>query len=210
MESLSSLTPIVIPLLIVSLGSLIQSIAGIGILALGTPLLALLGTPFNEIIWTLWPSALAISMAQNWGQSSSIPKKFVLLAVFPGLLIGIILIENGFSFFLSKVLMTLALAVAVLQRIFSTRQKPRSLSKSQWLTAMFFTSVLQGLSNLGGPILTLLASRFSRKTETRAFIAFHYMIFGWVQLGTLLAMGKEPPKGGLIHLTLLPGLALGV
>ena len=79
--------------IVIIIFSIVQSIFGVGLLLFGTPTLLLLGFGFEQSLWMLLPSSVAISSYQIVGKHSLIKsKKEIYQYTLPLLIIGIVVV----------------------------------------------------------------------------------------------------------------------
>lgn len=201
--------PLLVVILTVVFASLIQSIFGVGLLLLGTPVLLITGFSFPETLTTLLPGSLAISLLQLKEDPESVSKltgKFLLWCV-PPLIVSLILVLVLDLEIEIEIMMTALLTFVIVLRLI-----PRS---RQWLTRAFrkatepwlaLTGAVHGFTNLGGGLLIIYASSTTtRKLTARSTVALGYTIFAVAQL-CLLAIFSPSSFGfiSLISLILSP------
>ncbi len=176
---------------IVAVLAVVQSLFGVGLLVFGTPTLLLLGYSFADALAILLPASVTISLLQVWksgGQDVAFVRSFTGWCLVPLAvsLAAILLLDlhatlNIFVAILLTVFVTLRLCQGVNEHAREwVAQHPR-----RWLLLM---GAVHGVSNLGGALLLIFAaSRFRRKEDIRALVAFCYACFAAMQL-TILAV----------------------
>lgn len=160
-----------------------QSIFGIGLLLLGTPSFILLGYSYFEVLNILLPYSIIISFLQIIVSKNN--NYFFLKNIFffslPPLILGLIItsyIEKDFDY---KYFIAFFLILTSLINLM--KLKTNKIIFKNLKLSLFFLGVIHGLSNLGGGILSIIASSISKnKTEIRFYIASGYLIFAIVQL----------------------------
>jgi uncharacterized membrane protein YfcA len=181
-----------IVLFVIAALSVVQSLFGVGLLVFGTPTFLLLGYSFGETLVILLPASLTISVLQvaaSHRQDPVFVRSFMLWCMLPlGLSLAALLL-SGLTANLSPVVAVL-LFVFVCLRSFpalqSTASRLVAAHQKPWLVAM---GVVHGLSNLGGGMLVIFAgSKFRRKEDVRALVAFCYSCFAAVQLLVLAVL----------------------
>tara|TARA_R110002072_G_scaffold534_8_gene4296 strand:+ start:50033 stop:50797 length:765 start_codon:yes stop_codon:yes gene_type:complete len=170
--------------------SIIQSVIGVGLLVFGTPTLMIMGYSFQETLSIVLPASICISFLQvlESSQSAKAFRKefniFCLPFVFLGLSLVLIMNEKiDLSIFVG-VMLIISGAIRISKRL------------SAWLSRFIlkFRKVYQvimgsihGLTNMGGGLLTLFSSSIhGNKDETRAGVAYGYLLMGLLQYGVLL------------------------
>lgn len=179
-------------ILVVAVLAAVQSIFGVGLLVFGTPTLLLVGYSFTDALAILLPASITISLLQvcnSGGQDAAVVRSVAVWCLVPlAVSLGAVLwLDLEVSL---NVLVAILLAVFVILRLFPALQDNARVWVARhdrtWLVAM---GVVHGVSNLGGALLLVFAaSRFRRKEDIRALIAFCYVCFGAVQLLVLAAV----------------------
>jgi uncharacterized membrane protein YfcA len=174
---------------VIAVLAVIQSLFGIGLLVFGTPTLLLLGYPYQEALAILLPASLAVSALQLTAVPKldrSFARQFGAWCLVP--LAGTLAVVSLLQF---KASLNLAVALA-LAAFVTLRTSPAleakatawlRLHQKPWLVLM---GVVHGMSNLGGSLLTILASGLhSDKDRIRSVIVHCYVSFALVQLTVL-------------------------
>ena len=174
---------LLIEVLFISLLSLIQSIFGVGLLLLGTPTFLLLGYNYFEVLNILLPYSILISVLQiifNKDKMLGFGLQILKYSI-PTLILGLIivnyLLENiNFLFFISFVLITFS--IINLMNLRKERFKIKNLN-----IALIMLGLVHGLSNLGGTLLSIIASNVNKdKFLIRNNIATGYFLFASFQI----------------------------
>jgi hypothetical protein len=175
-------------LLGVMFASILQSIFGVGVLLFGTPILLICGYSFPDILSTLLPISIGISLSQIIKDHRLIDFSFI-----RGILIYTIPFIVIFLFIALSSGKTLGLLIAVLLCLFALKNFYAPLNKAinkitrfekTWL---ILTGVVHGLTNLGGSLLTILVQQKGySKDRARVTIAAAYILFAMFQLITLV------------------------
>jgi len=179
----------------VVLFSLVQSLFGMGLLVFGTPTLLLLGFDFSESLATLLPASITISLLQfleDHFVEVQFARKFALWCL-PPLGLGLVaLIVFGADAPLELALGGILLAFASIRLIPQLSARVRDLVKKNSNVWMAIMGTVHGLSNLGGGVLSIVASaHYTDKFEIRRTIAFCYLCFAIVQILILLVLRPE-------------------
>lgn len=169
----------------------VQSIFGVGLLVFGTPTLLLAGFSFAETLATLLPASIVISALQV-RNGARIEKPFLVrlgfFCLIPLAVSLFLVLHFEFRSSLHLIVALLLLVFVVLRLTPGLEDRVKrfvSVNQSAWL---FATGVVHGLSNLGGGLLTILASSVHRdKSGARNLIAVCYLVFAAIQLAVLVA-----------------------
>ncbi len=170
-------------LLIISIFCFFQSVFGVGLLLLGTPTFLLMGYNFFEVLNILLPYSILISFLQissSKNKSFEFSKKIIQFSI-PFLIIGLASIEYlqnkiNFMFFISIVLIIFSII-----NIINLREEKFKIRNINF--ALIVLGVIHGLTNLGGTLLSILASNLNKdKNIIRYKIASGYFIFAIFQL----------------------------
>ena len=178
-------------LITVAVTSFIQSIFGVGILLLGTPLLMLQGYNFLQSVIVLLPISLLINLFQIFKDHSTIDLDFykkILIYTTPFIVIFLIFIN------MAKINMSILIGVILLlvaAKDFSIRaNKMVNLLVRYEKSYLIIMGIVHGLTNLGGSLLTVVVhAKDYEKRMIRATIAASYATFATFQIVTLLVSG---------------------
>jgi hypothetical protein len=178
----------------------VQSLFGVGVLFLGTPILMLLGLPFFEILGVLFPVSFSINLIQAiMGRSNiqwMIVKRFLSLSL-PMTVLGTVILQSLVHIAALPYIIALYLGLVSIGLYFNAF--PQTVKRwmnfeNPFLATMGF---LHGLTNLGGPLLSsFVVSKFPEKQQSRATVAVCYGLFVLVQFSTLLLSGAIIPLFG--------------
>jgi uncharacterized membrane protein YfcA len=174
--------------LLIMLLSVVQSLFGVGLLLFGTPFLLLLGHEYSEALLYLLPASAALSWAQvrdlkKVRLNGSYRKNFFLLCL-PALIAGMMLSARFDVKWEIRLLVTVMLLIAFLLRTSSSlRETLQGVMKKNLKSALTFMGLIHGLSNMGGSILTSLASGlYQDKEKVLAAVSFDYAFMASLQL----------------------------
>ncbi len=166
-----------------------QSLFGVGLLMLGTPLLLALGFDFIEVQNALLPASVFLSLLQCWDLrfegSTRASRRIVLLAALPALALGIFLSAQFSAGMYLRPLVTAMLGFGILLRLSGEgpRERIRCLFARFETPTLFLTGLVHGLSNMGGPLLvTLAAGRYRSPRAYLALVSFAYALMASTQL----------------------------
>jgi hypothetical protein len=162
--------------------SIVHSIFGIGLLAIGTPLLLLLNYDFLIILKILLPCSILISAFQIIkSKNISYKDRKLIYISLPYVLVGSIIIY----FLSSKINFKLAIGFTILVILFLKtffKKKINTLIKKKKITLISLTALFHGLTNTGGSLISLIFQDLKKKKyEIRACIAFTYFFYALIQ-----------------------------
>ena len=197
----------------------LQSIIGVGILVLGTPLLLILNYEFIEIMALLLPISILTSLFNylylkyhkknlKINLDRNIKKNFVILFI-PGIIIGLILTREFQNFINFKLLVSFVIILSLI-----TKWKLKDIINASPLFfkrfVLMLVGIIHGLTNSGGTLLTVFFTSLnnSKKDQSRYSITFYYLILVFVQyLVFLIVFKKEIFIEHLFHILLIITLA---
>ena len=198
-------------LITVAVTSFIQSIFGVGILLLGTPLLMLQGYNFLQSAIVLLPISLLINLLQIFKDHSAIDLDFykkILIYTTPFIVI--------FLIFINKAKINIGILIGVILLLVAAKDFSIRANKMVNLLVRYEKSyliimgIVHGLTNLGGSLLTVVVhAKDYEKRMIRATIAASYATFATFQIVTLLVSGFDIDiKLSMIVLSLTVGLTM--
>tara|TARA_B100000902_G_C27309959_1_gene917793 strand:+ start:1301 stop:2047 length:747 start_codon:yes stop_codon:yes gene_type:complete len=170
----------------------IQTIIGVGVLVLGTPIMLLLNHTLPEIIQILLPISILTSLinifyfnVSNKKNKFKISKetiKFFFCLCIPSIFIGTIILKNFYEFINFKIFVSFIIFLSLLIKLFS---KDNILVFSNFKKKIFLTTIglIHGLTNSGGSLLSIffLALNGNSKSETRYDTTFFYLFLAFFQ-----------------------------
>ena len=173
--------------IIVTFLALIQSIFGVGILLLGTPILLLLNMEFISVLYLLLPISLCVNLIQIVYDFKKINFKFYkefLLFSIPLVVLSLLLtIKLSFNINLLVGIFIILIAIKN-QSVFLNKYLNKLMKKEKYY--FIIMGFIHGGTNLGGSLLTpLVYSKFSDKSTIRVTVALSYATFAFVQILTL-------------------------
>lgn len=194
---------------IVAVLAVVQSIFGVGLLLFGTPVLLLLGMPFEQVLVTLLPCSIVVSLLQvatgGGPRFDAFDRKFLVWAV-PGVFAGAVVTLSFGSPPRIKLIVGIVLLLTAIIRIGPLSARMQRGIQGAVRPTMVTMGVVHGLSNLGGGILTVLVGAcFSDKSQVRRHIAFAYGAMAIMQLFVVVVTAR--PHADAVLLITLPLLA---
>ena len=184
MTILSPDSPLLLAMVVV-LAAAMQSLFGLGVLFLGTPLLLLLGYPMMSLLSLLLPISLSISLlqiAQGWKHVQwALVWKFVLFSL-PSVALGSFLLRSITVWSMLPVCIAAYLLFVAIGFYFNAFPKLVARWTRNQALYLFATGLLHGLTNLGGPLLSsFVVTKYPNKHQSRATIAMCYGLLVSVQ-----------------------------
>lgn len=161
---------------------IIQTIAGVGILVIGTPVLLFLNYEFIELLYILLPISILTSFAnilyfkyikkRKQLIDNNTKKQFFIITV-PSVFIGITfitLMEDTINFdYLVSSVIIISIILTYNKKLFNFNNLKTK------LIILHVTGVIHGLSNSGGTLLSLFIS--SNKNKNNSVYHIHYFYF---------------------------------
>ncbi len=203
--------PIVALIASVATLAVVQSLFGVGLLLFGTPVLLLLGLPYDGVLGYLLPCSIVVStlqVATSGGLTLEPIRRQFLVITMPAVLVttsAALIVGRPHQIRIVVGVMLLITAVIRLGRL---QKLLRRVVRRQRRPLMLGLGVVHGLSNLGGGILTVIvSSSFEDKVSIRRHIAFAYGSMAAIQLVVVL-LAAHPHLDARLML-LLPAIAGG-
>lgn len=186
--------------LIIFILTVVQSIIGIGILAIGTPLMLLMNYSLIDCLNLLLPFSIItsglnliimslendINKKKLYGIKSFFEKKILIYFFFicmPSLLCGLVLLKIFQSYINFKILVGMFIIFFLgFKLIYS--EKISEISNFQKKIIFFIIGIIHGSTNSGGSILSLFISSINKsfKKQSRFNITFFYFFLAAFQL----------------------------
>jgi uncharacterized membrane protein YfcA len=173
--------------IIIFLLSIIHSIFGIGLLAIGTPLLLILNYDFLIILKILLPCSILISAFQiiNTKNISFKDKKLIYMSL-PYVFIGAFVIYTFGTKINFKLTIGFSILIILFLKLFS-KKKTNLLIKKNKNILICCTGFFHGLTNTGGSLISLIFQDLKKnKYEVRGCIACTYFFYALIQYFLLI------------------------
>lgn len=182
---------IILILIIIIILSIFQTIAGVGILVLGTPILLLLGFQMVEIMTLLLPISMCNSLInlillnidkKNIKIDLKIRNYFFLICL-PGIAFGLFFLKK-YSSFINFNLIVCFVIWFIIFLTYINEKKNLNFVKNFKKTIILLTGFVHGVTNSGGSILSILITEiFSSKNVhyMRYQITFFYFFLALFQ-----------------------------
>jgi uncharacterized protein len=191
---------------------ILQSMAGVGILVLGTPLMLLINYDMINILGTLLPISILTSLLNflyfkfkkkkmNLKIDINI-KKYLFLACGPSIIIGLIILKMfdqyiNFNLFVSVIIIcSVFLIIKLKNEILYSNKKFK-------ISSLAFVGLIHGITNSGGALLSLFISALQKNkvNQSRYNTTFAYLFLALFQYLSFTIIFKA--QYGLIELKLL-------
>ena len=184
--------------------SIIQSIIGIGLLIIGTPILLAYDLEFFFVLQTLLPCSIIINVYQLLNaKKSKIPiffKKIFLVYCLPFAPLGLTLAYYFKEIINFKLLIGLLILILL---IFKRTYKIKKISNFKKKFIFTFIGLFHGLTNLGGTLLSIfLISINNKNNRIKTQLDFCYLFLASSQylFLTFFLNGKFEIKNGILML----------
>lgn len=172
---------------------ILQSIVGIGILVVGTPLLLLLNYEIIEIMSFLLPISILTSLLNfflikifnknkfTFYLDVNIKKYFFLFCL-PGIFLGIYVIKNFQNYFNFELLVASIILISLAIK-YKYENSIKNLSAFNSKIVLTLIGVIHGISNSGGTLLSLflISNVEDKKNQLRYKITFYYFFLALLQ-----------------------------
>ncbi len=179
-----------IEIIIIIVLSVFQSIFGVGLLIIGTPIFLQLGYDFFSVLNTLLPFSIIISFLQfitDKFDNFDFKRNFTFISV-PFLIASLSVLRYFYNEIDIIAIVALVMIVFSIINILVLKHYFRiKINKLLMKIFLVILGILHGFTNLGGSFLTLISSNISKdKVEIRSNISFGYLIFGIIQLSFVM------------------------
>lgn len=186
MEFINITSELIIIYIFVFLLSIIQSIAGVGILVLGTPLLLLFDYQILNIMKILLPvsitssvlNVLVIKFHFNFNFDFDFNFKFLkyfFLISLPGIFLGIIVLKKYSHLFNFDFLIAVIILISIFLKLKFSNFEYKNFKFEKFYT--FILGVVHGITNSGGTLLTILLLNNNEKNSNVSRFNIHFFYF---------------------------------
>lgn len=167
---------------IIFLLAIIHSIFGIGLLAVGTPLLLLLNYDFLIILKILLPCSILINALQITKAKNILSKDKKLIYIsLPYVFLGAFIIYFLNEKINFKIIISSSILIILFLKFF-IKSKINLLINKKKITLISLTGLIHGLTNSGGSLISLIFQDLKKnKYETQGCIAYTYLLYALVQ-----------------------------
>ena len=167
----------------------LQSIAGVGVLVIGTPMLLLFDYNIIEILSTLLPISIFTSLIaliffkfKKKEFTLNIDKEVKILfflVCLPFIFLGLYLLKSFENYINFNYLISLVIFGSLI--INNQKKYIFSLNKKVKIIYLSFIGIIHGISNSGGSLLSLFLSSYLNKNQSRYNITFFYFFLALFQ-----------------------------
>ena len=170
--------------------SVFQSIFGVGLLIIGTPIFLQLGYDFYSVLNIILPFSIIVSFLQfitDKSEDSIFKRDFFIISV-PSLMTSLVILKYFYGDLDIEKVVAFVMIIFSIVNILVLRQYLKLKTNRLLIKlSLVVLGLLHGLTNLGGSLLTLISSSISKeKIEIRGNISFGYLIFGVIQLSFIV------------------------
>jgi uncharacterized membrane protein YfcA len=180
----------------------LQTIVGVGVLVLGTPIFLLFNYNILEIMNLLLPISITTSLLNYIYLKTNKAKlkinldkeikKYFIIIFLPGIFLGLFLTKELINYINFKALVSIVIFISLLIK-WKFNYKINSLPLKFKNLILMLISVVHGLTNSGGTLLTIFFTSFdnNKKNQSRYSITFYYLILATVQYLVFLIIFKN-------------------
>lgn len=199
--------------------TIIQSIAGVGILVIGTPTLIILNIDLVNAINILLPLSIVVSFINLIVMNNNKEKKvffdknfkYFFLTCIPGIILGIYILKNYNQYFNFEYLISFIICISILLKL-KLKNQLLKVKKIKKKVIIFLIGIIHGITNSGGTLLSLFISSLSNNIKNiRKEITFFYFLLATFQYLIFLYYFKLTFsfKNFFILIPLIFGIILG-
>ena len=180
----------ILEIVIIIVLSVFQSIFGVGLLIIGTPIFLQLGYDFYSVLNIILPFSIIVSFLQfitDKSEDSIFKRDFFIISV-PSLMTSLVILKYFYGDLDIEKVVAFVMIIFSIVNILVLRQYLKLKTNRLLIKlSLVVLGLLHGLTNLGGSLLTLISSNISKeKIEIRSNISFGYLIFGIIQLSFIV------------------------
>ena len=178
---------------------LLQSMAGVGVLVLGTPMMLLMEYNMVYILSYLLPISILTSLGnflyfkiKKKKMKIKIDKdikKFLFLACFPTIIFGLFILKNFEQYINFNLLVSLIIFFSIFS-IINFKNIIFKFNKLFKIISLIFVGFIHGLTNSGGTLLSLVVSALHKNkiNQSRYNTTFAYLVLALFQYLSFLAI----------------------
>ena len=169
----------------------IQTIVGVGVLVIGTPVMLLANYNIIDILTILLPTSIMISLINTFyfnfkfkndfvKVEKNLKKKFFFICI-PSIFLGLVLLKKYEEFLNLNYLVSFVIVISIFLKF--KYEKVKKVSSRIINYIMFIIGVIHGLSNSGGSLLSLFLININNKNKllSRINITFFYLFLALFQ-----------------------------
>ena len=184
--------------------SSIQTIVGVGVLVIGTPILLLLDYSIVNILTILLPTSILISLINSiyfkvkYKKASitinkNLKKKFFFICI-PSIFLGLLFLKNFELILNFKLIVSSVILFSLYLKL--KFEKIKIISSKVVNSIMILIGVVHGISNSGGSLLSLFLIKLNNnnKISSRVNITFFYLFLALFQFLLFQILFNKIPK----------------
>lgn len=164
--------------------SIIQSVFGIGLLIIGTPLLLILNYDFFNSLNILLPCSILISILQiSNSRFIKITNKKIIFLSLPLIIFGIFIIFYYKLYINFKIFIGCGILCVLGIKFILNKDLTSHIIKKNKKIIFMFIGLFHGLTNAGGSLMSLYFQELIKKNKIKlqSYIAFSYFFFATTQ-----------------------------
>jgi len=180
--------------IVILLFSVIQSVIGVGVLLFGTPTLLLMGYSYHETLFLILPSSILISLLQSIKFSKLVMCiRYTFIYTLPAVFLGLLIVTIVYDEINIKYIVgAMLILVGFIKSIPIVRQHLKTFFHSNVVLYNVVMGGVHGVSNMGGGLLVVqMSTLYDKRDVVLANIAYTYLLFGIIQMITLLIFSQE-------------------
>jgi uncharacterized membrane protein YfcA len=174
--------------------SIIQSIFGIGLLVIGTPILLILNYDFFNVLSILLPCSILISILQiySYNTKNNINKDVIILSI-PLIILGTFIIFTYKLYINFKIFIGFGIFFVLSVKFFLKKNFIGILIKKNNEIIFMLIGLFHGLTNAGGTLISIYFQEILKKDKNllRLHIAFSYLVFASTQYILINILSNE-------------------
>jgi len=194
---------------------IIQSMIGIGVLVLGTPILLFLNYSLPDLLSVLLPISILTSLTnilvignfnfqnkknkrgfvENYIPADKSLKNMFYFICLPSVFIGLIILKSFGQHMNFKIIISFVIFSSLIIKL-TLENKITNISQIKKKFFLFLIGLVHGLSNSGGTLLALMLTSINKdfKLESRMNITFFYLVLALAQYSIFLIIFKYIPN----------------
>ena len=173
--------------IIIFLLSVVQSVAGVGLLVIGTPLFLLFGYNIIEIMFYLLPLSIITSIISLFfiKLKKKVEIKFkkklfhyFFTICFPAMVIGLIILNNFSNLINFKIIVATIIILSIFIKIVVNLKNYKFDTNKLYIKiVIFFAGIVHGLTNSGGTLISIFLIKNEKKNLLSSICNIHWFYF---------------------------------
>lgn len=202
---------------------ILQTMAGVGILVLGTPILLLINYNMIDILGTLLPISILTSFINliyfklkkkklKLKMDSEL-KKYLFFACYPSIILGLIILKNFGDYINFNILVSVIIFSSVLF-VIKFKKKIFKFEKNFKLLLLTLVGFIHGISNSGGTLLSLFVSALQKNSvnQSRYHTTYAYLflaLFQFLAFLTIFGLNFFQQDFKIVFVIIIVGILIG-